>query len=100
MQGQPGHPGPSARTSPWPVVAAVLIGCWTVAVTVSAQTGGWLTDQLLLGFGRDRIGWLWPVLGLATVVLVGTPALLLALLPRSAAVRATSRGTWRVSDYG
>ncbi|MGC4866830.1 S8 family serine peptidase [Micromonospora sp. DT53] len=91
MQGQPGHPGPSARTSPWPVVAAVLIGCWTVAVTVSAQTGGWLTDQLLLGFGRDRIGWLWPVLGLTTFVLVGTPALLLALLPRSAAVRATGR---------
>ncbi|MBG6069241.1 S8 family serine peptidase [Micromonospora ureilytica] len=91
MQGQPAYPGFSGRSSPWPVVAAVLIGCWTVAVTVGAQTGGWLTDQVLLGFGRDRVGWLWPVLGLATVVLVGTPALLLALLPRSAAVRATGR---------
>ncbi|MEV5207309.1 S8 family serine peptidase [Micromonospora sp. NPDC053740] len=91
MQGQPGHPGVSARNSPWPVVAAVLVGCWTVAVTVGTQTGGWLTDQVLLGFGRDRLGWLWPVLGLATVVLAGTPALLLALLPRSGAVRATGR---------
>ncbi|MEU4551455.1 S8 family serine peptidase [Micromonospora violae] len=91
MHGQPAYPGISARNSPWPVVAAVLAGFWTVAVTVGTQTGGWLTDQLLLGFGRDRIGWLWPVLGLVTVVLVGTPALLLAVLPRSLAVRATGR---------
>ncbi|MEU8125824.1 S8 family serine peptidase [Micromonospora sp. NPDC049049] len=91
MQGQPAYQGPSNRSSPWPVVAAVLVGCWTVAVTVGTQTGGWLTDQVLLGFGRDRLGWLWPVLGLATVVLVGTPALLLAVLPRSGAVRATGR---------
>ncbi|MBQ0990263.1 peptidase S8, partial [Micromonospora sp. H61] len=91
MQGQPVHPGLSDRGSPWPVVAAVLAGCWTLAVTVGTQTGGWLTDQVLLGFGRDRLGWLWPVLGLATVVLAGTPALLLALLPRSGAVRATGR---------
>ncbi|RLP91841.1 peptidase S8 [Micromonospora sp. BL4] len=85
---QPSLPG---RSNPWPVVAAVLAGGWTVAVTVATQTGGWLTDQVLLGFGRDRVGWLWPALGLATVVLVGTPALLLAMLPRSAAVRATGR---------
>ncbi|MEU7676270.1 S8 family serine peptidase [Micromonospora taraxaci] len=91
MHGEPGYPGVSDRSSPWPVVAAVLVGCWTVAVTVATQTGGWLTDQVLLGFGRDRLGWLWPVLGLATVVLVGTPALLLAVLPRSAVVRATGR---------
>ncbi|MEV1012725.1 S8 family serine peptidase [Micromonospora sp. NPDC049801] len=86
-----GHPGVDDRSSPWPVVAAVFVGCWTVAVTVASQTGGWLTDQVLLGFGRDRVGWLWPVLGLAAVVLAGTPALLLAVLPRSAAVRATGR---------
>ncbi|WP_433535946.1 S8 family serine peptidase [Micromonospora sp. CA-249363] len=84
-----GQPGVDDRNSPWPVVAAVFVGCWTVAVTVATQTGGWLTDQVLLNFGRDRVGWLWPVLGLAAVVLVGTPALLLAVLPRSAAVRAT-----------
>ncbi|MGW5556383.1 S8 family serine peptidase [Micromonospora sp. NPDC003944] len=91
MHGHPAHPGISTRHSPWPVLAAVFVGCWTVAVTVGTQTGGWVTDQVLLTFGRDRIGWLWPVLGLATVVVVGTPALLLAVLPRSAAVRATGR---------
>ncbi|MGC4748803.1 S8 family serine peptidase [Micromonospora sp. DT201] len=91
MHGQPAHPGVSDRSSPWAVVAAVLVGGWTVAVTVATQAGGWVTDQVLLGFGRDRVGWLWPVLGLATVVLVGTPALLLAVLPRSAMVRATGR---------
>ncbi|MEU1397388.1 S8 family serine peptidase [Micromonospora zamorensis] len=91
MQGHPTQPGFSDRTSPWSVVAAVLVGCWTVAVTAATQTGGWVTDQVLLGFGLDRVGWLWPVLGLTTVVLVGTPALLLAVLPRSAAIRATGR---------
>lgn len=85
---RPPHHPPSG---PWPVVAAVLTGCWTVAVTVPGQLGGWLVDQVLLGFGRDRVPWLWPAAGLLTVVLVGTPALLLALLPRSAAVRATGR---------
>ncbi|MFG2048641.1 S8 family serine peptidase [Micromonospora sp. NPDC048935] len=91
MHAEPAYPGNSDRSSPWPVVAAVFVGCWTVAVTVAAQAGGWLTDQVLLGFGRDRVGWLWAVLGLATVVLVGTPALLLAVLPRSTTVRATGR---------
>lgn len=91
MHGQPARPGPSDRSSPWSVVAAVLVGCWTVPVTAATQTGGWVTDQVLLGFGRDRVGWLWPVLGLTVVVLVGTPALLLAVLPRSTTVRAVGR---------
>lgn len=73
----------------------MLVGGWTVAVTVATQAGGWVTDQVLLGFGRDRVGWLWPALGLATVVLVGTPTLLLAVLPRSATVRASGR-VWLV----
>ncbi|MEU5782517.1 S8 family serine peptidase [Micromonospora lupini] len=92
MHGQPAQPG---RTSPWSVVAAVLVGFWTVAVTAATQTGGWVTDQVLLSFGRDRVGWLWPVLGLTVVVLVGTPALLLAVIPRSTPVRATGRA-WLV----
>ncbi|MET8281224.1 S8 family serine peptidase [Micromonospora sp. NPDC005174] len=91
MHGEPARSVAGDRSSPWAVVAAVFVGCWIVAVTVATQTGGWLTDQVLLGFGRDRVGWLWPVLGLATVVLVGTPALLLTVLPRSTTIRATGR---------
>ncbi|MFC3503064.1 S8 family serine peptidase [Micromonospora krabiensis] len=90
--GQPFPYAPATpRSSPWPVVAAVLAGCWTVGVVTATQLGGWLTDQVLLSIGRDRIGWLWPLLSVPTLLLVGTPALLLALLPRSAAVRATGR---------
>ncbi|WFE51528.1 S8 family serine peptidase [Micromonospora sp. WMMD1155] len=91
MHGEPSHPGLDHRSSPWPAVAAVFVGCWIVAVTVAVQSGGWVTDQVMLGFGRDRVGWLWPVLGLAAVVLVGTPSLLLAVVPRSTTVRATGR---------
>ncbi|WP_410814526.1 S8 family serine peptidase [Micromonospora sp. 067-2] len=83
-------------SSPWPVVGAALAGGWIVLVSVGVQAGGWLADQVLLSFGRDRVAWLWPVLGLVTVVLVGAPTLLLALLPRSVAVRTTGR-VWSVA---
>ncbi|GAA2707585.1 S8 family serine peptidase [Micromonospora olivasterospora] len=85
----PPVPGPPPdRPGPWPVVAAVLAGCWTVAVTVPTELVGWLVDQTLLAAGLDRAVWLWPAVALATVVLAGVPVLLLALLPRAGAVRA------------
>ncbi|MGC4762609.1 S8 family serine peptidase [Micromonospora sp. DT46] len=83
-------PGPP---SPWAVVAAAVTGCWTVGLVVVGQLGGWLADQVLLASGLDRVVWLWPATVLFTVLLVGAPALTLALLPRSAAVRTTGR-TW------
>ncbi|MDI5941260.1 peptidase S8, partial [Micromonospora sp. DH15] len=82
---------PPARPGPWPVVAAVLLGCWTVAVAVPGELVGWLADQVRLATGLDRVVWLWPVVAAVTVLLAGVPALLLALLPRSGAVRATGR---------
>jgi subtilisin family serine protease len=77
--------------SPWAIVAAVLAGCWTVAVTVLAQTGGWAVDQVALIGGLDRLVPLWPVVCLFTVLLIAAVALPLALVPRSAAVRVTGR---------
>ncbi|WP_341717851.1 S8 family serine peptidase [Micromonospora sp. FIMYZ51] len=77
--------------SPWAVVAAVLVGCWVVAVTVLVQSGGWLVDQVLLLSGLDRLVPLWPALCLLTVIMIGTAALPLALVPRSPVIRATGR---------
>ncbi|MCN0180882.1 S8 family serine peptidase [Salinispora arenicola] len=95
MPVRPGHPqdpavpsptGPE-RSSPGPVVLAVLIGLWITGLTVVTQFGGWLIDQFLLLTGLDRLVWLWPVATVGLVALAGTPALLLALLPRSRTVR-------------
>ncbi|WP_328342481.1 S8 family serine peptidase [Micromonospora sp. NBC_00421] len=91
----PGYrPPPHAGrpSSPWPVVAASLVGGWTVALTALLQVVGWSVEQLQVAAGWDRWGWLWPALSLATALLVGLPALLLALLPRSARVRTAGRG--------
>ncbi|SBT52233.1 S8 family serine peptidase [Micromonospora narathiwatensis] len=79
------------RPGPWPVVAAVLVGGWAVLVTVSGQVVGWAVDQVLLVTGLPRAVLVWPLVALATVLLVGAPSLALALLPRSPAVRATGR---------
>ncbi|MEH1102234.1 peptidase S8, partial [Micromonospora sp. CPCC 205561] len=90
-QPAPRPPGGPGRSSPWAVVAAAVTGCWAVGFVVVGQLGGWLADQVLLASGLDRAAWLWPAVALATVLLVGAPALALALLPRSTAVRATGR---------
>ncbi|MGK5676748.1 S8 family serine peptidase [Micromonospora sp. URMC 106] len=84
-------PAAPAPSSPWPVVAAAVAGCWTAGFVVVGQLGGWLADQVVLASGLDRVGWLWPATVLFTALLVGAPALALALLPRSVAVRATGR---------
>ncbi len=77
--------------SPWAIFAAVLVGCWAVAATVLLQGGGWAVDQVLLLGGLDRLVPLWPGLGLLTVLLIGTVALPLALVPRSPMIRAAGR---------
>ncbi|MEH0969659.1 S8 family serine peptidase [Micromonospora sp. CPCC 205546] len=73
------------------MVAAAVTGCWTVGLVVVGQLGGWLADQVVLASGLERVVWLWPATVLFTVLLAGAPALALALLPRSAAVRAAGR---------
>ncbi|MEV2239009.1 S8 family serine peptidase [Micromonospora sp. NPDC049891] len=89
MRAEPTTPGSTG--SPWAIVAAVLAGCWTVAVTVLAQTGGWAVDQVVLIGGLDRLVPLWPVVCVLTVLLIAAAALPLALVPRSSAVRVTGR---------
>jgi subtilisin family serine protease len=73
------------------VVAAASIGVWAVLVTVLSQSVGWLADQVLLVTGLDTPTWTWPVVAVVNAVLAGTPAVILAFVPRSPAVRAAGR---------
>lgn len=82
--------------SPWAVLAAVLVGLWAVAVTVGGQGIAWLIDQVLLATGSDPSGWLWPVVTLVNAVAAGVPAVLVATLPRSVAVRTAGR-VWLIA---
>lgn len=94
---QPPHPPypayPPARPSggPWAVLAAVLVGLWAVGVTAGTQVVAWVVDQALLATGSDGSFPLWPVAGLINALLAGVPAVLLATVPKSAAVRAAGR---------
>ncbi len=69
----------------------MLVGGWTVLVTVLGQVIGWAVDQAVLVAGLDRTVATWPLVALGTVLLVGAPTLALALLPRSPAVRTVGR---------
>ncbi|WP_326549682.1 S8 family serine peptidase [Micromonospora sp. NBC_01813] len=90
-------PVPTAP-GPWPVVAAAVLGVFSLAVTAFAQAGGWLADQVLLATGLPTPAVVWPLIGLGNALLVGLPAMLLALVPCSAAVRATGRA-WLVGAF-
>ncbi|MEJ3743344.1 S8 family serine peptidase [Actinomycetes bacterium KLBMP 9797] len=79
------------RSGPGSVVAAVLIGVWTVGVTLVAQSGGWFADQFALIYGRSIPVWVEPLIGIGNGLLVGVPAALLAFVPRGDAVRAAGR---------
>jgi len=80
-----------APPSPVAVVAAVATGIWAVVATAVLQTLGYLVDQVPLIFGLAVPAWRWPALAVVNLLAVGVPALLLALVPRSLAVRRTGR---------
>jgi subtilisin family serine protease len=93
--GPPAPPGPS----PWPVVAAVVVGLWAVATTTLLQTGGWLVDQVLLIGGVDAPAWRWPLIAVFELAAVAVPTALLASVPRSPAIRAVGRA-WFAAILG
>ncbi len=82
----------------------MLAGVWTVGVTVSAQVVTWGVEQLLDVLGVSLGAWVWPLVGWFVALLVGAPAVLLALVPRSAAIRVTGRlwlaGALAVGAFG
>ncbi|HET6213366.1 MAG TPA: peptidase S8, partial [Micromonosporaceae bacterium] len=78
------------------VVLAALAGVWIAAVTFGTQAVTWLVQQVLEVSGRPLPGWVWPAVGWFAAGLAGVPAVLLALLPRSPAVRAAGRA-WLIA---
>jgi len=85
---QPAPPS-SPPSSPLAVVAAVAVGIWAVFATTVLQGLGYLVDQLPLILDQSLPAWRWPVIGAVNAAAVVLPALPLALVPRSAAVRRT-----------
>ncbi|WP_246159281.1 S8 family serine peptidase [Catellatospora sichuanensis] len=88
-------PSAAADAPPRPpvgaIVAAVVVGVWAVAVAVLSQYGIVLAAQVLAQLGMQLPGFLWPLAGIMVGLLVGVPALILALLPKHEPVRATGR---------
>jgi subtilisin family serine protease len=82
---------PEQSRSVGALVATVFAGIGTVAVVVSGQLAAWTVEQLAVLDGGATGAWLWPVASVVPAVLVGVPALVLALVPRSPAVRAAGR---------
>lgn len=73
------------------VVFAVLAGVWIIAATFGIQTLTWAVEQFLIVEGLAMPAWAWPLAVCVNAALIGVPALVLALLARRPAVRATAR---------
>jgi subtilisin family serine protease len=71
------------------VVAAVLVGLWTVGLTTLIEFVGWAVEQVLIVSGLPTPGWIWLMAVWLNAALVAIPAALLATIPRSATIRAT-----------
>lgn len=84
-------PAPPRPAGPGAIIAAAVTGSFVVGLTVTLQTLGWGIDQLLLAVGIE-VPWLvGPATSLINAGLLAGPALLLAHIPRSPAVRAAGR---------
>ncbi|HET8661961.1 MAG TPA: S8 family serine peptidase [Micromonosporaceae bacterium] len=90
---------PPARSSPVAVVAAVLAGGWVVGVTIVVQALAWVLEQAEVLLGRPAPGWVWPAAAWLAAFVAGVPVLLVALVPRSPAVRAAGRA-WLLAVAG
>ncbi|GGJ91052.1 hypothetical protein GCM10010123_21130 [Pilimelia anulata] len=94
----PAHPQPPYLAPPPPptgkaagIVGIVLVGLWSAAVAAGGQLTGWVVDQFRLATGGALPHWLWTAGALGTALLVGLPALLLAVAARPGWARYTGR---------
>jgi Subtilase family len=82
---------PPRPSSAGAIVAASFVGVGIVALALFWQAAGWVADQVFLQLDVAQPAWIWPIAGIILGVLAGVPALLLAVIPRSLAVRETGR---------
>jgi hypothetical protein len=73
------------------VVITTVLGLWIVGVTVVTLGVAWVGEQLAMLAEVAWPAWAWPVTAWLAALLIGGPAVLLAVLPRAAASRATGR---------
>jgi hypothetical protein len=79
------------KAHPGSIVAAVLIGVWAVAVTALVQVVTWVIEQAVIIQGLPWPAWAPVLTGWLNALLVGVPAVLLALIPRAPVIRVTGR---------
>ncbi|MBB5870656.1 subtilisin family serine protease [Allocatelliglobosispora scoriae] len=72
-------------------IGAIAVGLWVTALAVFSQALGWGISQLLAALGYTWPAWAWAGIAIFVGVAAGLPALLLAVVPRSPAVRQTGR---------
>ncbi|MEV6967333.1 S8 family serine peptidase [Hamadaea sp. NPDC051192] len=94
--GPPAPPAPATTSSTGAIVAAAFVGVGLVALALFWQAAGWLADQVFLQLDVPQPWWIWVVVALVLGLLAGVPSLLLALIPRSPAVRETGRA-WLIA---
>jgi Subtilase family len=91
----PARPAPARR---WPaILAAVVTGLWLTGVTAVLQAAGWLVTEVLTEAEVRTPFWLWPAINITNGFLALVPAVLLAILPKAAPVRAAGR-LWTVAS--
>jgi hypothetical protein len=78
-------------TSAAAVVGAVFLGLWLVIVAFASQAIGFLINQVLLATGLDSPVFLWPLISVIILIFGFLPALAVARLARSVAIRETGR---------
>ncbi len=78
------------------IVFAVLIGVWSVGITVVVQAVTWVVEQFLIIEGINAPAWLWPAAAWLNALLVAVPAGILAGVASRREVRAAAR-IWLVA---
>ncbi|MEU7871245.1 S8 family serine peptidase [Dactylosporangium sp. NPDC049140] len=91
---------PSRRTWGWSLALTIVLGLWVPFVVVVPHAGLWLVADTLTIEGKSAPRVLWLVVAVATLLLVGVPALLLGLLSPVPFARTAGRQWALAAGFG